>query len=1724
MAKQNTNNQSTSSVKTNSFDKGMVKDIDKLFAQDGTWFHARNAINNSTEGNLGTLGNEPSNYLCAQIPNTPIGFIHLYAEKWVVFSAGNGNSEIGMFDEELCTYNTVVSNPCLNFSTRFLVKGVAKENFDCTWQVYFADANNPDRTMNMDRPPFIETCVTDPSGCVTCTPTADLDCEKLRIAKIIRTPCVSVAKGNNGGNLLNGSYYVVVAYVLNGQRVTDYFTPSNVQPLFDHQNPSSSIDVTIDRMDTDLFDEFELVLVRTINQQTSAKKIGIYSTRLNSISIDYVDESLVSIPIEQIPVRSPSYEKSQAIYENGPYMLRIGPTAKFDFNYQPLANLISAKWKAVKYPVDYYRKGGNVTSYLRDEQYPFWIRWLYNTGEKSSSYHIPGRPPLASDLVNAPVNQDNIEVLYEGFASTPFWEVYNTATFAPAAGTLPDGGQIIAEGQMGYWESTERYPDTKPEIWNSSFYPWSDPGNTSYDLCGKPIRHHKMPDNQIINHFTTNLVIGPNGPYTVVDGIVVLGVDFDNILYPRDNNGAPIPGIVGYEILRGSREGNKTIVAKGMLNNMRKYEIYDEDNTEPGNSRVGLFQNYPYNPCFAAGSSLELRDWFLSTEIGPEGVPGSQGPVPNFLYPAPGQFDPAPLFNLDPSDPLAGISQRYHTFHSPDTQFRNPFLSIKELKLYGEIAARVKGNFSEVPGHPKEKLLTDSAFILAAIAGLAAAALAVRGQKTVRRTTVHNDNAGLAGLLVGPTSGPINSPGIVGTGLPESGVTGTAVVAAAKLASDVTDVTQSSFIFLPVDLIAGPGGLMESTVMPVVSLTAGLSPGVKGYGEDRDIQGGPFTYTDFLTRITSGFAMITYYFSVGTDAALRLIDAIVQPQQYALRYLSHGDYTEFQIGNATAGTRRRFINESMYLDNQLQEFSDGKTVNNLFRGRTVALELSHLIGFTGVGDNTAQTISSAVLNSAPGGNVTVSSTWTATPQGPYDNPTLSFNTTACSYYGAVKLRLRNQYGQMDAVKQITIGSCNVLIYDEDDPSLPPNVPPTTPPYNEPFSSPIFFGGDTYIGRYTEKNTFFYFYDWLYNQPDGYQMNYRQKYMINYPRYWADFTKFETSDFVASFVANPADPSLWVVPSSKHHLDRLNTPPGAPWLSGLFEGIQFGVQKAFFYLFNSGVRDFMVESEINVDLRDWGDVPEEKHYDPYRFTDLQTLFDTSIIKAGNFYKYDFSLSITRIFNNFISWGNMQTRDYNPTIAETCYTSYPNRIIYSLPQNLESKKDYWQVFLVNNYKDFKSRVTAVKPINKNGALIMFETESPVQFQGVDTLQTELGTKVTIGDGGLFNQPLQALVNSDTSYEYGSCQDRLSIINTPAGLFWISQNQGKIFNLANGLKDISAIGNKWWFNNYLPFALLEDFPNFEVIDNPVAGIGCQAIYDNQDEIVYFSKRDYKLKPGLVPGVDILYSGSGTSFGTPSGLRLDVGDPSFFDDASWTMSFDPKNQAWIGFHDWHPDLLVPSKKNFLSTNHFQAGNQTQGGIWRHNDRVDSFCNFYGTDYPFEVDFVQSTGQIVNTMRSIEYFMEAYVYAPNETDMFQVLDFNFDHAVIYNSEQVSGTLVLNIVPKNNPALMIQYPIINPTTIDILYSKEEQKYRFNQFWDITDNRGEFTNVQRSIWLTGPNGYIRTLNPNNLNYSKDPFQRKKFRHYANNVMLYRNISGNKKILLHLVNAKNLYSPR
>lgn len=1668
--------QNTSSNDTGAFLKGLIRDFDENFDPENSWTYARNSVNNSIEGDVGALGNEPANTFCAQAPYTIIGRIHLFKQYWVIFSTNNFDSEIGWYDEDLCVYKTVVNDSCLNFSKLKLITGEAKENFDCSWSAYFADGLNPDRLINIGNPdlwptvPYIgnnyyqgntlwpgvswdKDCIT-VNDCETCTNLNSLDCEEILINKLASTPCLKASLGAVGGNIFNGSYFFTVAYTINQQKYGDYSSPSNVQYVFNHDNIGGSLEVTISNLDTDSFSEFELVVVTIIDQATVARRVGYYKTADSvTISLDNIDDSLVTIPLEFIPLRTPLYDKSDAIFQNGEYLLRVGPTTKFDFNYQPLANQIEAEWVVSQQPASYYRTGGYVTGYMRDEVYPFWIRWIYTTGDKSSSYHIPGRAPIGNeDQVIAGSIYTDLEKRFE---------IQNTALGPFPSGIttlLEDDGVALAKGKMAYWESTEIYPADKPEIWNATFDPEiSGTFDPTFNLCGKPIRHHKMPEDIINNNANyTRATTGPDGQAAFIN---IIGVQFNNIKPPvyRDINGniRVVPGIVGYEILRGSRQGNKSIVAKGIINNMRTYNT--------ATNEEGLYPNYPYNPV------TNIHGGVLDPSLSLTPVNASGSPVSAVTS--------------------ANIKQDYFTFHSPDTSFYKPYLSAKELRLYTEVGApnNVTGNFEAVPGHPKHKILTDLSLITALLVGMGEAALAMKG-KTVLTTNgpsvLNIGLVGAAGNMAAPIPGASPSPVAGGTLLASNN--------AINLGGFLSDL-------LGGDFVNAITGLFEPTNAYYAAYAAtdgGI--GVAGRSRGMTNEQSGFDSLPSIFKVGGGIISFMNLTGVAADANLQLIEALVKYEQYAMRYISHGVLHKDSIGN-TQLEKRRLISDSGYLDNQFNQFVN-KRVNNLYRSSTVAVHTNGTFSNPSLQDTSINTI---------GTNIT--------GQTSFNNPNEVFQTTASCYYSGLKLRYRNQYGQLDSVKQIPIG-CPITFAGNK--PLPDTVISsfagvTTFLYT--FSTPVLFGGDTYIGRYTEKNTFFYFGDWLRNEPNGTEFDYSLRYLGLYPKYWATLEKYDLAGFMFSVAGNLLSPDAWSTPANTNNLDGFAEQGGGFGLADFFaiQNYRFNRKNAYFYLFQSGVRDFYVESEINVDQRDWGNDDDEKFFPV--LDNLTELFDTKIIKSGNYFKINPSLSISRLFSNVISWGAMQDRAYNPEVASLCYQYLPKRIVYSLPNTLESKKDFWTVYLPNNYKDFNSRVTAVKAIGKNGAIILFENDSPLMIQGTETLETDIGTKITVGDGALFSQPVQYVVNSDEPYEYGSCQDKFSIINTPVGIYWMSQNQGKIFSMAGGLNEISSQGMKWWFAKFMPFRLLTQFPDFEVTDNPVVGIGCQSIFDNDDQLLYFCKKDYELRTDLPPNVSVSYSGSGTLFRVNNKVPIQLGDPQYFTDVSWTVSYDPKQKIWVSFHDWHPDLNIQSRLNFITTKDNQ--------MWKHNVSTSLFCNYYGVDYPFQVEYMLATGQQVNTLRSLEYLMEAYIYDIDGIDRFHVLDANFDHLVVHNTEQVSGQLNLNLAPKNDPFGRLNYPAVNGNSIDIIFDKVEQKYRVNQFWDITDDRGEYnTNVQRPIWLTGWDGYKRTLNPANLNYQKSAFERKKFRHYFANVLFTKNVSGNLKMLMKIANNKDLLSPR
>ncbi len=259
------------------------------------------------------------------------------------------------------------------------------------------------------------------------------------------------------------------------------------------------------------------------------------------------------------------------------------------------------------------------------------------------------------------------------------------------------------KGLFSYWESVEKY-QCNSQLWNSSglriapadipldirtefegYYTAGTIGgfyvmNPDSNFMDKPIRHYKFPDS-IVSPFMSyetptfsqnpgafnNSVIYPIGFYlsnTVINAFLDIAVT-NGLISQEDRS-----KINRYEIFRGDRRVDKSVIAKGILFDTYKY-------TEDSDSVY--YPNYPLNS--------------LGTDA----------------------------YNVVPH-PYASLGNGVFSFHSPDTSFYKPTLT-REMRVEGYQFGNSANYFDEVEGHSTYVLLGDRAYQVATGLGIAEASL-----------------------------------------------------------------------------------------------------------------------------------------------------------------------------------------------------------------------------------------------------------------------------------------------------------------------------------------------------------------------------------------------------------------------------------------------------------------------------------------------------------------------------------------------------------------------------------------------------------------------------------------------------------------------------------------------------------------------------------------------------------------------------------------------------------------------------------------------------------------------------------------------------------------------------------------------------------------------------------------------------------------------------------------
>jgi hypothetical protein len=640
--------------------------------------------------------------------------------------------------------------------------------------------------------------------------------------------------------------------------------------------------------------------------------------------------------------------------------------------------------------------------------------------------------------------------------------------------------------------------------------------------------------------------------------------------------------------------------------------------------------------------------------------------------------------------------------------------------------------------------------------------------------------------------------------------------------------------------------------------------------------------------------------------------------------------------------------------------------------------------------------------------------------------------------------------------------------------------------SDKFTSPMLFGGDCIIAPFAVITKQPLFTQDLSDTAfrDEIEFDYRLYPNIAYPRYWIDSSKYDFSSLLKKEVINYS--KFTRTTTAKYNLD-------CKFQDG---GNVFRVDDSYMYTSVNGIMEFICEVDYNIWFREKSQVP----FYSKQSSDVNVILRSDHLKQTEEFKLNESYK--HLLLKEIAY---KTPTYNQ--SDLLPQEMKNALVYSLPsfQNLQTV-DNWQYFLPANFYNFDTtdfgNLTGIHKLDQDRIIFLFDKSSPFISYGQDELQMDgTGRKIIIGDGGLFAQQPRELIPTDVNY--AASQSPYAFSATQFGYLYPSQSQGRIFNYTNNLDDVSRQGASFWCETYMPIQLYETFPNYKQKENPLSRVGYLTVVDSKLETYYITKRDFSPK-----FKEITYNAEEDQFYFKN-AKIELRDSNYFKDNSWTLSYSPSSKGFVSFHDWHPDWTIQTETKFFTVEDTL--------ILKHNDRCDSFCEFNGVEYPYSLEWCVNSALQTHILGSVEVIHEAFTYKNSCRDKILNSEF-FDQLEVYNNEQNSGKITLiygtDFLIQNQ-----EYPIQKANFIEALYSHVENRFRVNQFSDITLDENEF-----HIHLNHEDGYTREYNPKALDYQKNPEDQKLLRSNANKIRFTKNKSKNNKLITKFNTSKITLSPR
>ena len=369
-----------------------------------------------------------------------------------------------------------------------------------------------------------------------------------------------------------------------------------------------------------------------------------------------------------------------------------------------------------------------------------------------------------------------------------------------------------------------------------------------------------------------------------------------------------------------------------------------------------------------------------------------------------------------------------------------------------------------------------------------------------------------------------------------------------------------------------------------------------------------------------------------------------------------------------------------------------------------------------------------------------------------------------------------------------------------------------------------------------------------------------------------------------------------------------------------------------------------------------------------------------------------------------------READPSIFQT-------RVQRSAKADNTSLIDNYRVFLALQFKDLpRNRGSLHRLITLNNLLYLHTQDSLFRTKGKQSLQMSDGTESFVGSGDIFAQEPDELIQ--TKFGYGGTQSQWVSIVTKHGYFCMDYRNRRVFLMKDQLYDIGKTGLESWFQDNIPYALEQHGLPID-FDNPIVGIGFNAMYDERYDRILLTKRDLKPTAVLeellenandnfadetqtIATYDETLQQFVTKFENQNGniviTPIDFTDDYYFTLSGWTVSYNVESNVWASFHDYIPYKYTRIKDTLVS---FNEGNNE---IWMHKSE-ENRGSFYAVDYATEFEFIYNAAKDSDKIfYSFEYTIDVTdEHAPTIDGGKLRHDHGFNSFYVYTTHQLSG-------------------------------------------------------------------------------------------------------------------------